>query len=133
MQEEQGVSPNITICKVLKLSNGETIIGNITKETNSYIDVNRPLKILIMVRPDFSTINMSVMKWDPTFDYATPIRVYKNSIVACAEPNEMMVKNYNEVLDQATKPEEEHQEDEVVESSEMMQELLRRIKPNTMH
>ncbi len=133
MQEEQGVTPNITICKVLKLSNGETIIGNITKETNSYIDVNRPLKILIMVRPDFSTINMSVMKWDPTFDYATPIRVYKNSIVACAEPNEMMVKNYNEVLDQATKPEEEHQEDEVVESSEMMQELLRRIKPNTMH
>ncbi len=133
MQEEQGVTPNITICKVLKLSNGETIIGNITKETNSYIDVNRPLKILIMVRPDFSTINMSVMKWDPTFDYATPIRVYKNSIVACAEPNEMMVKNYNEVLDQATKPEEEHQEDEVVESNELMQELLRRIKPNTMH
>jgi len=133
MQEEQGVSPNITICKVLKLSNGETIIGNITKETNSYIDVNRPLKILIMVRPDFSTINMSVMKWDPTFDYATPIRVYKNSIVACAEPNEMMMKNYNEVLDQATKPEEEHQEDEVVESSELMQEFLRRIKPNTMH
>lgn len=132
MQEEKGIAPSTTICKVLKLSNGETIIGNITKETVSYIDVNRPLKILIMIRPDLSQMNMSVMKWDPTFDYALPIRVYKNSIVACAEPNEMMVKNYNEVLEQATKPEEE-QGDEITEVNDMMQELLRRIKPNTMH
>jgi membrane-bound lytic murein transglycosylase MltF len=132
MQEETGVTPNTTICKVIKLSNGETIIGNITKETVSYIDVNMPLKILIMVRPDLSQMNMSVMKWDPTFDYALPIRVYKNSIVACAEPNEMMIKNYNEVLEQATKPEEE-QGDEITEVNDMMQELLRRIKPNTMH
>ena len=132
MQEEKGITPNTTICKVIKLSNGETIIGNITKETVSYIDVNMPLKILIMVRPDLSQMNMSVMKWDPTFDYALPIRVYKNSIVACAEPNEMMVKNYNEVLEQATKPEEE-QGDEITEVNDMMQELLRRIKPNTMH
>ncbi len=132
MQEEKGITPNTTICKVIKLSNGETIIGTITKETVSYIDVNMPLKILIMVRPDLSTMNMSVMKWDPTFDYALPIRVYKNSIVACAEPNEMMIKNYNEVLEQATKPEEE-QGDEITEVNDMMQELLRRIKPNTMH
>jgi membrane-bound lytic murein transglycosylase MltF len=132
MQEEKGITPNTTICKVIKLSNGETIIGNITKETVSYIDVNMPLKILIMVRPDLSQMNMSVMKWDPTFDYALPIRVYKNSIVACAEPNEMMIKNYNEVLEQATKPEEE-QGDEITEVNDMMQELLRRIKPNTMH
>ena len=132
MQEEQGVSPNTTICKVLKLSNGETIIGNITKETVSYIDVNRPLKILIMVRQDMSAINMSVMRWDPTFDYTLPIRVYKNSIVACAEPNELMVRNYNEVLDQANKPEED-QSDETTEVGDMMQEILRRVKPSTMH
>ncbi len=132
MQEEQGVSPNTTICKVLKLSNGETIIGNITKETVSYIDVNRPLKILIMVRPDLSQMNMSVMRWDPTFDYALPIRVYKNSIVACAEPNEMMVKNYNDVLEQANKPEEE-QDNETTEIGDLMQELLRKVKPSTMH
>ena len=132
MQEEQGVSPNTTICKVLKLSNGETIIGNITKETVSYIDVNRPLKILIMVRQDMSAINMSVMRWDPTFDYTLPIRVYKNSIVACAEPNELMVRNYNEVLDQADKPEED-QSDETTEVGDMMQEILRRVKPSTMH
>ncbi len=131
MQEEQGVSPNTTICKVLKLSNGETIIGNITKETVSYIDVNKPLKIMIMVRQDMSAMNMSVMKWDPTFDYGVPIRVYKNSIVACAEPSKMMMKSYNEVLDQGNNPEEE--ENEIMESSDLMQELLKKVKPSTMH
>ena len=85
-----------------------------------------------MVRQDMSAINMSVMRWDPTFDYALPIRVYKNSIVACAEPNELMVRNYNEVLDQADKPEED-QSDETTESGDMMQEILRRVKPSTMH
>ena len=53
-----------------------------------------------MIRPDMAMMNMSVMKWDPSFDYAHSIRVYKNSIVACAEPNEMMMKNYTEILEQ---------------------------------
>jgi hypothetical protein len=72
------------------------------------------------------------MRWDPTFDYALPIRVYKNSIVACAEPNELMVRNYNEVLEQAHKPEED-QSDETTEVGDMMQEILKRVKPSTMH
>jgi len=72
------------------------------------------------------------MKWDPTFDYSLPIRVYKNSIVACAEPNEFMVRNYNEVLEQADKPEED-QSDETTEVGDMMQEILKRVKPSTMH
>jgi hypothetical protein len=70
------------VCKVLKLSNGETIIGNISKETVSYIDVEIPLKILIMVNPQENKMNMSVLKWDPGFDYKYPVRVYKTSIVA---------------------------------------------------
>ena len=130
MQEERGVSPSTKICKVLKLSDGETIIGNIIKETVSYIDVNSPLKIVFMIRPDMAIMNMSVMKWDPSFDYAHSIRVYKNSIVACAEPNEMMMKNYNEILEQKDR---EETSDEITEAHDAMQELLRRTKPNTMH
>jgi hypothetical protein len=132
MQEERSITPNITICKVLKLSNGETIIGNIIKETVSYIDVNKPLKILIMIRPELSQMNMSITNWDPTIDYALPIRVYKNSIVACAEPNQMIIKNYHEILEQANKPEKE-QSDEIIESNDIMQDLLRKIKLSTMH
>ena len=43
-----------------------------------------------------------------------------------------MVRNYNEVLEQADKPEED-QSDETTEVGDMMQEILRRVKPSTMH
>jgi hypothetical protein len=134
-QEEQ---ESIKICKILKLSNGETIIGNITKETVSYIDINAPLKVLLFVRPDENSMSLSVIKWDPTFNYTMPVRIYKNSIVACAEPTELMLKNYDEILEQSSKRLEKEDEpveqgDEITELNDAMTELLRRIKPDTLH
>jgi hypothetical protein len=128
-QEQQDTK----ICKVLKLSNGETIIGNISKETPSYIDVETPLKILIMVHPQESRMNMSVLKWDPSFDYKFPIRVYKTSIVCCAEPTELMLKNYGELVTEPSVKEEEIEEDEITELNDIMSELLKNINPKTMH
>jgi hypothetical protein len=120
------------VCKVLKLSNGETIIGNISKETASYIDVEMPLKILVMIHPQENRMNMSVLKWDPGFDYKYPVRVYKTSIVACAEPTELMMKNYGElIVDKSTR--EEIEEDEITEVNDMMTELLKVISTKTMH
>ena len=34
-------------CKVLKLSTGETIIGSIIEETKVYVDVEKPIKIVV--------------------------------------------------------------------------------------
>jgi hypothetical protein len=122
------------VCKILKLSNGETIMGNISKETQSYIDVEMPLKILVMVNPQQSKMHMSVLKWDPGFDYKYPVRVYKTSIVACAEPTEMMLKNYGELI--VEKVEEEFVEaegDEITELNDLMSELLKNVSPKTMH
>jgi hypothetical protein len=127
------------ICKVLKLSNGETIVGNISKETVSYIDIELPLKILIMMHPQSGKMNLSILKWDPIMDYHQPIRIYKNSIVACAEPTKMMMNSYNEVLEQSKQlvlqEEEEQSEDEITELNNMMTELLNRMKGkgNTFH
>ena len=127
------------ICKVLKLSNGETIVGNISKETVSYIDIELPLKILIMMHPQSGKMNLSILKWDPIMDYDQPIRIYKNSIVACAEPTKMMMNSYNEVLEQSKQmileDEEEQPEDEITELNNMMTELLNRMKGkgNTFH
>ena len=131
-QEEQNID---RVCKVLKLANGETIIGNVSKETPSYIDVEMPLKILIMVHPQESRMNMSVMKWDPGFDYKYPIRVYKNSIVACAEPTELMLKNYGELIveKESMQKDNEVPEDEITELNDMMTELLKAISTKTMH
>jgi len=128
-QEEQNIDK---VCKVLKLSNGETIIGNVSKETPSYIDVEMPLKILLMIHPQESRMNMSVMKWDPGFDYKYPVRVYKNSIVACAEPTELMVKNYAELIIENSSR-KENDEDEITELNDIMTELLKNINGKTMH
>lgn len=123
------------VCKVLKLSNGETIIGNISKETASYIDVEMPLKILIMVHPQENRMNMSVLKWDPSFDYKYPIRVYKTSIVACAEPTKLMLENYGELIveKESMQKDDEVPEDEITELNDMMTELLKVISTKTMH
>jgi hypothetical protein len=132
-QEEQ---QDIKICKVLKLSNGETIIGNVMKETVTYIDVNAPLKVLLYIQPDRHSMSLSVVKWDPTFDYKIPVRIYKNSIVACAEPTELMLKNYDEIMEQSRvriEKETEQIEDEITELNDAMTELLNRIKPDTLH
>lgn len=128
-QEEQNIDK---VCKVLKLSNGETIIGNVSKETPSYIDVEMPLKILLMIHPQESRMNMSVMKWDPGFDYKYPVRVYKNSIVACAEPTELMIKNYAELIIENSSR-KENDEDEITELNDIMTELLKTISTKTMH
>jgi len=77
-------------------------------------------------------MNMSVLKWDPGFDYKYPVRVYKTSIVACAEPTELMMKNYGElIVDKSTR--EEIEEDEITEVNDMMTELLKVISTKTMH
>lgn len=138
MHQEEQQSTNI--CKILKLTNGETIIGNITKETVSYIDVVTPLKVMLYLRPDDETMSLSVIKWDPTFNYTMPIRIYKNSIVACAEPTDVMLKNYDEILEHSTKkilkqdkPLSEDGGDEITELNDAMTELLKRIKPDILH
>jgi hypothetical protein len=127
-QEQQDTK----ICKVLKLSNGETIIGNISKETPSYIDVETPLKIIVLVNPQESKMSMSVLKWDPSFNYKYPIRVYKTSIVCCAEPTELMIKNYGELITEPS-AKEEIEEDEITELNDIMSEILKSINSKTMH
>lgn len=139
MHQPQEEKEKLSICKILKLSNGETIIGNITTETVSYIDVNMPFKVVLIPQPEQNRLNLSVLKWDPTFDYNLPVRVYKTSIVACAEPTDMMMKNYSELLVGIKNEELKEEKDDVQtnevfsELEDMMKEILKRSKNTTMH
>jgi len=139
MHQPQEEKEKLSICKILKLSNGETIIGNITTETVSYIDVNMPFKVVLIPQPEQNRLNLSVLKWDPTFDYNFPVRVYKTSIVACAEPTDMMMKNYSELLVGIKNEELKEEKDDVQtnevfsELEDMMKEILKRSKNTTMH
>ncbi len=139
MHQPQEEKEKLSICKILKLSNGETIIGNITTETVSYIDVDMPFKVVLIPQPEQNRLNLSVLKWDPTFDYNLPVRVYKTSIVACAEPTDMMMKNYSELLVGIKNEELKEEKDDVQtnevfsELEDMMKEILKRSKNTTMH
>jgi hypothetical protein len=125
-QEEQ-----YNVCKILKLSSGETIIGNILKETVSYLDMNLPLKVLFIMHPDSGKMNLSILRWDPIMDYDQPVRVYKNSIVACAEPTPLMLKNYNDIMKQTSEETiEESEENASTKLDELMMELLSKMKGN---
>ena len=139
MHQTQEEKEKLSNCKILKLSNGETIIGNITTETVSYIDVNMPFKVVLIQQQEQNRLNLSVLKWDPTFDYNFPVRVYKTSIVACAEPTDMMMKNYSELLVGIKNEELKEEKDDVQtnevfsELEDMMKEILKRSKNTTMH
>lgn len=86
-------------CKVLKLATGETIIGSVETESATYVDVHRPIKILIAPRGE-ETFNVVMIKWDPTVDFNLPVRVFKSSIVSVAEPATEFRKSYLEIYEE---------------------------------
>lgn len=91
------------ICKLIKMSNGETIIGNIAQESRSYIEVDFPMKIMITLRspdPEDTSYRLTLTKWDPLMNYSLPLRVFKHGIVAVAEPTAGIVSSYQELYEE---------------------------------
>jgi len=87
------------ICKVLKLTTGETLIASIETESTTYVDLHRPIKILIAPR---GTDSFSVMmiKWDSSMNFALPVRVFKSSIVSVAEPDQQFKESYMDIFNE---------------------------------
>lgn len=128
-------------CKVLKLSTGETIIGSVETESVTYVDVLRPIKILIAPHGE-ETFNVVMVKWDPTVDFNLPIRVFKTSIVSVAEPGHQFKKSYLEIYDEyenKNKVENEKEEldfDTVDDLSKELEKLVSMMKSSantTLH
>jgi hypothetical protein len=83
------------------------------------------------------TVNLAMFKWDHTIDYNAPIRIYKNSIVAVADPSEDMFENYSGMISAKTDSEED-KEEETPEASNteienLMTKLLQNFKSDKFH
>ena len=123
------------ICKVFKLSNGETIIAVLTKETPSYIEVEKPFKLIGMVNEEGS-LNLGIYKWDYTIDYKYSTRVFKNGIVSVSEPTKNMTATYigmisnNDIYRDYVPDEESEVEDR---REDLMSDLLKRFKSDKIH
>ena len=91
------------ICKLIKMANGETILGNVAEESRGYVEVDFPMKVIITHRsadPNDTAFRMTLTKWDPLMNYSLPLRLFKHGIVAVAEPTLAIVSSYQELYEE---------------------------------
>jgi len=126
------------LCKVLKLNNGETIIGNIIEESRGYVEIHRPLRIIIHPTQT-GDMSVALIKWDPIADFESPSRIFKHSIVSVSEPSEEFKENYIEIYDKYSKKDFEvevpEKEDDTSENLSKIEEMLKEMiqSSNTKH
>jgi hypothetical protein len=113
------------LCKVLKLTNGDTIIGNVVEESRGYIEVHRPMRVVLVPRiSDEHTFSLSMMKWDPLTNFDLPSRIFKQSIVSVSEATSEIIRVYGE----AYKEFESSEEDEIeIQPDDRMSEIKEEI------
>ena len=113
------------LCKVLKLTNGDTLIGNIVEESRSYIEVHRPMRVNIVIKnADDDTLSLSMMKWDLLADFNLPSRIFKQSIVSVSEATSEIIRFYGEAYEEF----ESSEEDEIeIQSDDRMSEIKEEI------
>ena len=120
------------LCKVLKLTNGDTLIGNVVEESRGYIEVHRPMRVVLVPRvSDSHSFSLSMMKWDPLTNFDLPSRIFKQSIVSVSEATSEIVRVYGE----AYKEFESSEEDEIeIQPDDRMSEIKEEIdkKRSTM-
>ena len=113
------------LCKVLKLTNGDTIIGNVVEESRGYIEVHRPMRVVLVPRiSDEHTFSLSIMKWDPLTNFDLPSRIFKQSIVSVSEATSEIIRVYG----QAYKEFESSEENEIeIQPDDRMSEIKEEI------
>jgi len=119
-------------CKILKLSTGETIAGNVVEETSLYIDVMRPVRLIIAPK-ETSSMTVLFTKWDYTVDYELPMRIFKTSIVFVGEPDQQFKDSYKEMYLEFDRPKKQELsfEDEEDDLSIELDEIVNRLQKIT--
>ena len=125
------------LCKILKLSSGDTVIGNVVEERIGFIEVHRPMRVVIVPRAlEENTFHMSMMKWDPLMNFTLPSRIFKQSIVSVSEATDEVLEVYTELYNQFEAGEHEENivmrnRNEETDSEEQTTEETKRIKTLT--
>jgi hypothetical protein len=103
------------ICKILKLTSGDTVICNIVEESKGFIEIHRPMRVVIIPKPlEENVFHMSMMKWDPLINFTIPSRIFKQSIVSVSEATNDVLEVYTELYNQFEAG--EHEENIVVQN-----------------
>ena len=126
------------LCKVLKLTSGDTVIGNVVEESGGYIEVHRPMRVVIIPKAlEENEFHMSMMKWDPLMNFSLNTRIFKQSIVSVSEATDDVLEVYVELYNQfeageheenivvRNTNEESDSEEETIEETKRMKELVK--------
>jgi hypothetical protein len=125
------------LCKILKLTSGDTVIGNVVEESRSYIEVHRPMRVVIVPKVlEENTFHMSMMKWDPLINFTLNSRIFKQSIVSVSEATDDVLEVYTELYNQFEAGEHEenivmqnrNQESEEFDTEEKVEKEIERMK-----
>jgi hypothetical protein len=96
------------LCKIIKLTSGDTVIGNIVEESKGFIEIHRPMRVVIVPKVlEENTFHMSMMKWDPLINFTIPSRIFKQSIVSVSEATDDVLEVYTELYNQFEDGEQE--------------------------
>lgn len=129
------------ICKVLKLSTGETIIASVEVEATFFIDIRRPVKIMLVPR-DENTFSAMMVKWDSSMNFNLPVRIFKAAIVSVAEPTESFRESYIEIYSEfetylneteESDKQENEKEDDISSDLEKIMKMIKSSANTTLH
>jgi hypothetical protein len=120
------------LCKVLKLTNGDTLIGNVVEESRGFIEVHRPMRIVVLPKGEHM-YSLSLTKWDPLMNFSLPARIFKQTIVSVAEATTDVIRIYGQaytefddesVIEDDNEIETENRLSDIKEEIERMREAM---------
>lgn len=127
MSMHQPTENQDSVALILKLANGETIIGTVEKETPTHIEIRKPFRLVTIMNQE-GNLSLTIMKWDITMDFNYPVRLFKTTIVACAKPNAEMLKGYEDILKNGFNSSDDDEDDTVSIDEEAMDKIMKELK-----
>jgi hypothetical protein len=122
------------LCKIIKLTSGDTVIGNIVEESKGFIEIHRPMRVIIVPKVlEENTYHLSMMKWDPLINFTLPSRIFKQSIVSVSEATDDVLEVYTELYNQFEAGEREENivlqnKNEEFDTEEKVREEIERMR-----
>lgn len=114
------------LCKVLKLTNGDTLIGNVVEESRGFIEVHRPMRVVVVPKDEYM-YSLSLTKWDPLMNFSIPARIFKQSIVSVSEATTEIVRVYGKAYNEFDSDNEPESEIDDGQSEDRMSEIKEEI------
>lgn len=108
---------------LVKLTNGEMIVGDVIDQTDSHLSIKDPLEVKITYLTGAPSIIATF--WIPISDKGTIQDIRQQHIIAVAEVNEEIESYYIRSLEKIVKPYKTMEEIELEENYDLVEENLR--------